>query len=70
MRLDIGKNSHPPIISEEFHEPPSLATRKAEIKIHEGEHKLLQGICRKGEVSHENKEEYVAAMEELNIMFK
>ena len=45
MRLENGKNSHPPIISEEVHESPSIATRKAEIRIHEEKHKLLQGIC-------------------------
>ena len=36
-RLEISKNPHPTIIIKESHEPPSLATRKTEIKIHEGE---------------------------------
>ena len=40
-RLDINKNPHPTIIIEESHEPPSLATGKTEIKIHEGKRKLL-----------------------------
>ena len=64
VRLDNGKNSHPPIISEEVQEPLSLATRKAEIQIHEEKHKLLQGICSEGEgeVSHGHKEKYVLAM--------
>ena len=34
VRLDNGKNSHPPIIGEEVQEPPSLATRNEEIQIH------------------------------------
>ena len=64
MNLDNGKNSHPPIIIEEVHEPPTLATRKAEIRIHEEKHKLLQGICSEGEgeVSHGHKEKYASAM--------
>ena len=68
VRLDNGKNSHPLIISEEVQEPPSLATRKDEIRIHEEKHKLLQGICSEGEgeVSHGNKEKYVVAMEDMN----
>ena len=67
VRLENGKNSHPPIIIEEVHEPPSLATRKAEIRIHEEKHKLLQGICSEGEgeVSHGHREKYVAAMEDI-----
>ena len=68
MSLDNCKNSHPPIISEEVHKPPSIATRKAEIRIHEEKHKLLQGIWseEEGEVSHGHKEKYVAAMKYLN----
>ena len=65
---DIIKNIHPTIIIEESHEPHSLAIGKNEIKIHEGEHKLLQGICSEGdgEFSHEHKEKYVAAMEDIS----
>ena len=57
-----------PIIIDKVQEPPSLATRKTEIKIHEGEHKLLQGICSEGEgeVPHEHKDKYVAEMEYIN----
>ena len=64
-RIDISKNPHPTIIIEEIHEPPSLTTGKIEIKIHEGECKLLQGIWSEGEggVSHENKEKYIVEME-------
>ena len=40
-RLEISKNSHPHIIIEEGHEPPSLTTRKAELKNHEEKCKLL-----------------------------
>ena len=67
VRLDNGKNSHSPIISEEVQEPLSLATRKEELKNHEEKCKLLQGICSEGEgeVSHEHKEKYVAKMEEM-----
>ena len=67
VRPYIGNNSHSPIISEEVHEPPSLATKKDEIRIHEDKHTLLQGICSEGEgeVSHENKEKHVAAMEDI-----
>ena len=68
MRIYIGKNSHPPIISEEVHEPPSIATRKDEIRIHEEKHKLLQGIYNEeeGEMSHGNQEKYVAAIKYIN----
>ena len=66
-RIHISENPHPTIIIEESYEPSSLACGKAKIKIHEGEHKLLQGICGEGEreVSHYHKEKYVAAMEDI-----
>ena len=66
-RFEISNNWHSPIIIEDIHEPPSLATRKDEIRIHEGEDKLLQGISSEGEgeVCHENKEKYVVVMEDI-----
>ena len=65
--LDIIKNPQHAIIIQESHELPSLAIGEDEIKIHEGDRNLIQGICSEGEgeVSHENKEKYVAEMEDI-----
>ena len=52
VRLDIDKNSHPPIIIEESYEPSTPASGKAETKIHEEKQKLLQGICSEEEEVH------------------
>ena len=63
----MSKNTHPTIIIQEIHEPPSLATGKTEIDIHEGERKLLEGIFHEeeGEVSHQNKEKDVATTQDI-----